>query len=61
MAKVAVVVERDDTGRVLKTPVGPWAIEHTGPNTSASKVRNSEQLNTIGCARERYICKGIER
>jgi hypothetical protein len=53
MTKVAVVVERDDTGRVFKIPVGPWPTLHTRPN-AAPKVRNSEQLNTISCARARY-------
>lgn len=39
MAK-AVVVERDDTGRVFKVPVGSWATQHT--RLDAPKVRNSE-------------------
>ncbi|KAF8550345.1 DUF647-domain-containing protein [Imleria badia] len=36
MAKVAVVVERDDTGRVFKVPVGPWATALT--SSGAPKI-----------------------
>lgn len=42
MNKVAVVLERDDTGRVLKIPVGPWATGHTSLNATP-KVRNPER------------------
>ncbi|KAG8216318.1 hypothetical protein J3R82DRAFT_6385 [Butyriboletus roseoflavus] len=41
MAKMVVVVERDDTGRVFNIPVGPWATHHTSPNAAPKTLHSA--------------------
>lgn len=55
---VAIVIERDDTGRVSQIPVRPWATQLTDAS-STPKVRNTEQLRSQLYARSIILSETI--